>query len=297
MWKKTIISASLALTLAVPAMGATDLTALVAQLSPQLKTQVETMISLGIDTPMVVEMVQNIVQNRINTTIATQMLDTVIAAKRTNLPTNPIAAKADEGFAKMVSAKKIVMAMKQVKARYAYARSVTKAMNINNKVAKQVMANISHALAAGMPKTDINMVMKQLQAKTHTMNKNKASQLALATTKMVATFSMYGVTPEITAKTATKAINKNATPQQMQTMTLDMMSATTPTQANAIAQHINNKMESNSMNSPAINMPNSKSRSSSASSMGSGMAGSSGSAGSGASGGMAGSSGSAGSGK
>ncbi len=177
--EKTIISASLALTMAIPAMGATDLTTLLNELSPQLRSRVEVMINLGIDTPAAVEMIQNMIQNRINTRTALKMVNEIIAAKRMGLPVGPMIEKADEGFAKMVPAQRIAMAMKQVEDRYSYAYSKVKALNLDKKTATQLAANIAHALAAGMSKEEMNRVMEQLQTRIQTMNSQELPNLPL----------------------------------------------------------------------------------------------------------------------
>ncbi len=252
MLKKLLISGALAVALSAPAFGATNINTLVNELPPQVRNRAEVMLNIGINSSAVAEMLQNMVQKKINTQTELQIINQVIAAKQQGLPVDPVVEKADEGFAKGVSATKIVQAMQQVRNTYAYAYAQTKKLNIPPQAQKQVATNIANALSAGMTMDEMNQIMTQLREKTKTMNQTQAQALAVNATATAATFVMYGAPGTQAASTVTNALKNNMTPHQLEQIRTMFMQAATSTDPTTVVNHINSSVTNGSMPSMDI---------------------------------------------
>ncbi|WP_155825448.1 hypothetical protein [Hippea alviniae] len=275
MLRKTFVSVSLALALSAPAFSA-NLDQLMTQLSPQLRTKVQTMVDLGVNTNAVAEMVQSMIQNRVQNRVAMQMVNQIIAAEKHGLPVEPLISKAEEGFAKGVSADKIAQAMQQTRNMYAYAYSKAKALTSDKQAQKQMAENIVNALAAGVNKEEMNKIMAQIQQRTRTMNRVQAQKLAEETTKTVATFAMYGVSGKETVDTVTNALKNEATPGDMKQVRETLTDSANHMSAQMAAESINEAIHEGGMSAV-----------SSAGGMGRGTTGSAGGMGGGSAGGGA----------
>ncbi|MBR9984387.1 MAG: hypothetical protein KFF68_00615 [Desulfosarcina sp.] len=181
--------------------------------------QTREMSALGISEAQAQKMLTRMVQHRFQKQNIVRAQQTVMAAAKAGLPTEPVMSKAMEGMAKQAKEQQVIAAMETVRSRYAHANRLAKSLSDDKKSVDTLTTAVADSLAAGMKTEDMEAVMAQLQvqARSRQQTRNKAEdvELAIQTMQTTRTMARLGVHSSDVSDTLCQALQNRYTHQEI----------------------------------------------------------------------------------
>ena len=184
-----------------------------------VEQQTREMSALGIPEAQAQKMLTQMVRNRFQKQNIVRAQQTVMAAAKAGLPTEPVMSKAMEGMAKQAKEQQVIAAMETVRSRYAHANRLAKSLSDDKKSVDTMTTAVADSLAAGMKTEDMQAVMAQLQVRVQsrqqTRNKAEDVELAIQTMQTTRTMARLGVHSSDVSDTLCQALKNRYTHQDM----------------------------------------------------------------------------------
>ncbi|MCU7816658.1 MAG: hypothetical protein KZQ81_16030 [Candidatus Thiodiazotropha sp. (ex Rostrolucina anterorostrata)] len=204
------------------------------QAQENIQQMTKQMNALGIPEAKAQKMLTRMHQKRFQQQNIVRAQQTVMAAAKEGLPTEPIMNKAMEGMVKQAKEQQILKAMEAVRSRHQYAYQMTRSLS-NDKNTTEIMARaIVDSLTAGMPVQDMKRIAAQLQTRQQT--KTQAKDLSLQSMLTVRTMARLGAMPTDVSDTVCLALQHQYTSQQMKELRHNFASGTQQTSARQLAR-------------------------------------------------------------
>ncbi len=201
----------------ISAASADESEGLSQQARENIAQQTREMTALGIPEAQARKMLTQMVHHRFQQQDIVHAQQTVMAAAKAGLPTEPVMSKAMEGMAKQAEEQQVIAAMETVRSRYAHANRLAKSLSDDKKSIDTLTKAVADSLAAGMKTEDMETLMAQLQAQSRQQTQNKAeeNELAIQTMQTTRTMARLGVHSSEVSDALCQALQHRYTYQEM----------------------------------------------------------------------------------
>ncbi|MEW6185390.1 MAG: hypothetical protein AB1585_06585 [Thermodesulfobacteriota bacterium] len=210
----------------------------------QLRASTRSLIRVGVNSGEAIRMTRLMLQNRFTQQQMLRAHQILLDAQKEGLPWQPIMEKAQEGMAKQVGEGKILQAMEQVHARYAYTYEQANQFTQNREQTRQIAHNMAKGLEAGLTQKEMAQIMNTLQIRTREMTRTQRAELAEETFKTSRDMARLGLSSKAAADLVCQALQNRFTAREMATMRNSFTSQSRSTAPNQLAQNFSNALRS-----------------------------------------------------
>ncbi len=187
-----------------------------------VQNQVQGLVAAGLAPEIAQKAVQTMIRSNFSSKQMQAVNQTILAAHRQGLPTETLAAKLMEGYAKQATAAMMVRAVDHVADRYAFAYTTAHRLTADDRQ-RAALGNIMvTGMAAGLTHQNMAMVVDRLETRARQMKSEQGMLLARETLLTARDMARQGIAPDRIAQVVSRAVaqglNADALRQARQAM-------------------------------------------------------------------------------